>query len=113
MVPSCVDVREYQKADGASPFGEWFSDLDPTAAAKVVIIVTRLEQGNFSKVKGVDRGVFEYVLDFGPGYRIYFGRDGDQIVILLGGGTKKRQQRDIDDARARWQDFKSRKKGKA
>lgn len=63
-VLTIMGVREYQKADGASPFGEWFSDLDPTAAAKVVIVVTRLEQGNFSKVKGVGSGVFEYVLDF-------------------------------------------------
>ena len=50
-----------------------------------------MEQGNFSKVKGVGSGVFEYMIDFGPGYRIYFGRDGGQLVILLAGGTKKRQ----------------------
>jgi putative addiction module killer protein len=60
-------------------------------------------------VKGVGGGVHEYRLDFGPGYRIYFGKDGDLLVILLGGGTKKRQQRDIEDAIARWQDYKKRK----
>ena len=54
-----------------------------------------MEQGNFSKVKGVGAGVFEYKIDFGPGYRIYFGKDGDRLVILIGGGTKKRQQQDI------------------
>jgi putative addiction module killer protein len=64
----------------------------------------------FGNVKGVGPGVFEYVLDFGPGYRIYFGKDGDQIIILLGGGTKKRQQKDINLAIDRWQDYKQRKK---
>ena len=69
-----------------------------------------MERGNFGNVKGVGPGVLEYVLDFGPGYRIYFGKDGDQIIILLGGGSKKRQQRDIDLAIQRWQDYKRRKK---
>ena len=52
----------------------------------------------------------EYRIDFGPGYRVYFGRDGDALVILLGGGTKRRQQRDIDDAKTRWTDYKRRKR---
>jgi putative addiction module killer protein len=60
-------------------------------------------------VKGVGAGVSESRIDFGPGYRIYFGKDGERIVILLGGGTKKRQQKDINDAIARWQDYKKRK----
>jgi putative addiction module killer protein len=64
------------------------------------------------RVKGVGAGVFEVKVDFGPGYRVYFGKDGNEIVILLGGGTKKRQQRDIEGARGRWQDYKDRKKGK-
>lgn len=72
--------------------------------------VVRMEQGNFSNVKSVGSGVSEYRVDFGPGYRIYFGRDGDQIIILLGGGTKKRQERDIALAIERWQDYKRRKK---
>jgi DNA-binding phage protein len=65
-----------------------------------------MEQGNLSNVKSVGEGVLEYRIDFGPGYRIYFGRDGETIVILLIGGTKKRQQHDIDAARAYWQDYK-------
>ena len=72
--------------------------------------VIRLGQGNFSNVKGVGSGVFEYRIDFGPGYRIYLGKDGDRLVILLGGGTKKRQNTDIAMAIARWQDYKQRKK---
>ena len=75
--------------------------------------MTRLEQGNTSNVKGVGSGVFEMKIDFGPGYRVYFGKDGEEIVILLGGGTKKRQQRDIGRAQECWQDYKNRKKGKA
>ncbi len=71
-----------------------------------------MEQGNFSKAKGVGSGVFEYKIDFGPGYRIYFGRDGDVLVILLGGGTKKRQNNDIQLAQACWTDYKRRKKQK-
>ncbi len=69
-----------------------------------------MENGNFSNVKSVGQGVHEYKLDFGPGYRIYFGRDGDKIVVLLGGGTKKRQSRDIQTAQTLWQEYKQRKK---
>ena len=69
-----------------------------------------MEQGNFSKAKGVGAGVYEYKIDFGPGYRIYFGRDGDRVVILIGGGTKKRQNKDIQHAQQCWADYKRRKK---
>ena len=71
--------------------------------------LTRLEQGNLSNAKGVGSGLLEYRIDFGPGYRVYFGRDGDELIVLVGGGTKKRQQRDIEAALARWQDYKRRK----
>ena len=105
-----LDVREYLDEGGDSPFADWFSELDAIAASKVTIVLTRIEQGNLSNVKGVGRGVLEYRLDFGPGYRVYFGRDGDVLVILLAGGTKKRQQRDIGAAQACWADYKRRKK---
>lgn len=88
---------------------DWFDDLSAQAAARVATAITRIGQGNFSNVKGVGSGVFEYTLDFGPGYRIYFGKDGDRLVILLGVGTKKRQQRDISNAIAKWQEYKQRK----
>ena len=111
MVLIVMDVLEYLTPKGDSPFGAWFDDLDPQAAAKVSVAVVRIGQGNLSNVKGVGSGVFEYKIDFGPGYRVYFGKDGEKIVILLAGGTKKRQQQDIEDAAARWQDYKARKKG--
>src|SRR5579863_5664370 len=105
-----IEVREYLDREGWSPFAGWFADLNPKAAAKVATALTRLASGNFSSVKGVGSGVFEYRIDFGPGYRVYFGKDGERLVIVLGGGSKKRQQRDIDAAVANWQDYKRRKK---
>ena len=68
-----------------------------------------METGNLSNVKGVGGGVLEFRLHFGPGYRVYLGRDGDVLIVLLGGGTKVRQQRDIEDARELWQDYRRRK----
>jgi putative addiction module killer protein len=105
-----IEIREYLDGWGHSPFAEWFDGLDALAAAKVTASVTRIGQGNLSNVKGVGDGVLEYRIDFGPGYRVYFGRDGDVLVILLAGGTKKRQQRDIETAQMRWADYKRRKK---
>ena len=105
-----VAVLEYVDHSGGSPYAEWFDGLSAQAAVKLAIAVTKLAQGNFSKVKSVGGGVLEYKLNFGPGYRIYFGKDGDCVVILLGGGTKQRQQEDIRTAQARWVDYKQRKK---
>ena len=68
-------------------------------------------EGNLANVKSVGEGVLECKIDFGPGYRVYFGRDGDTLLILLTGGTKKRQQRDINAAIAYWQDYKRGKRG--
>ena len=105
-----ISVREYLDDKGNSPYSKWFRRLDPVAAAKATTATYRLQQGNFSNVKGVGAGVFEYRIDFGPGYRIYFGKDGPDIVILLGGGTKKRQSQDIQAAKISWQDYKIRKR---
>jgi|SRR5579863_2402047 len=105
-----IDVREYLDVRGHSPYGQWFDGLNAQAAAKVAIAVTRLAQGNWSSVKSVGSGVYEHKIDFGPGYRIYFGKSGDLLVILLGGGTKRRQQLDIANAINRWRDYKSRAK---
>jgi putative addiction module killer protein len=104
-----IAVREYQHADGRSPFAQWFNGLNAQAAAKVTIAITRIGQGHTANLKGVGGGVVEYKIDFGPGYRVYFGKDGNRLVILLGGGTKKRQTRDIEAALAHWQDYKRRK----
>jgi putative addiction module killer protein len=104
-----IGVREYLDRQGRSPYKAWFDRLNAQAAAKVATGVTRLALGNISNVKGVGSGVFELRIDFGPGYRIYFGKDGEHLVILVGGGTKQRQQRDINAAIANWEDYKRRK----
>jgi putative addiction module killer protein len=113
MLPSAMlEIRYYVAADGRQPFAEWFADLEPVTRAKVARAVARMEQGNLSNVKPVGGGVLEYRIDFGPGYRVYFGRDGETLVILLTGGSKKRQQRDIEAASVCWQDYKRRKSGR-
>jgi putative addiction module killer protein len=106
------EIRYYIASGGPQPFAEWFAELDPIARAKVTRAIARLEQGNFSNVKPVGEGVLEYRIDFGPGYRVYFGRDGETLLILLTGGTKKRQQQDIDTAHACWRDYKQSKRGR-
>jgi putative addiction module killer protein len=73
-----VSIREYVNVYGRSPFGEWFSALNAPAAAKVTTALLRVETGNFSNVKGVGSGVYEYRIEFGPGYRIYFGKEGGE-----------------------------------
>ena len=105
-----IEIREYIDGAGKSPFSAWHDHLDARAAAKVTTALYRLEQGNFSNTKGISGGIFDYKIDFGPGYRIYFGKDGERIVIILGGGTKRRQQKDINAAKAYWQDYKARKR---
>jgi putative addiction module killer protein len=105
------EIRYYVAADGRQPFATWFADLEALARAKVTRAIVRLEQGNFSSVKSAGKGVFEYRIDFGPGYRVYFGQDGPTLVILLTGGKKKQQQRDINAAHTYWQDYKQSKRG--
>jgi|ERR1700730_2682667 putative addiction module killer protein len=101
-----LEVRYYVAEDGRSPYADWFSSLDPVARAKVAAAIARIAQGNLSNIKPVGEGVLEYRINFGPGYRIYLGRDGNVLVILLTGGTKKRQQRDIEAATRFWQAYR-------
>jgi len=95
------EIREYT-IEGRSPFAEWFDRLDTVTADRVGRYIRRLESGNF----GVGEGVSELRLDFGPGYRVYFGRDGKTLIILLGGGSKRRQGTDIAAAITRWKHYK-------
>ena len=108
-----IELREYIDAKGRSPYARWFNRLNAQAAAKVAITLIRMEQGNLSNAKGVGGGVLECRIDFGPGYRIYFGKKGDTLIILLGGGTKKSQQQDIETARELWREYKRRKRQEA
>jgi putative addiction module killer protein len=100
-------LNELLLDDGASPFAEWFGSLEAVAAAKVRVAVSRMEQGNLSNVEWF-RGIGECRIDWGPGLRI-LAKDGLKIIILIGGGTKKRQQQDIDQAITLWDGYKRRK----
>jgi len=102
-----VEICQYIDPAGKNFFEEWFRKLNAPAAAKITTALARLEAGNWSNVKGAGSGVYEYRIDFGPGYRIYFGKDGDHIVILLTGGSKKRQQQDIENAKQYWAAYKT------
>lgn len=104
-----IRVLEYLDESGRSPYGRWLDRLNAVAAAKVVTATYRLSEGNFSNVKGVG-GVFEIRIDFGPGYRVYFGKDGELVVILLGGSSKKDQQKAIAAATRAWSAYKTRKR---
>ena len=101
-----VEVLEYLESSGRSPFARWFNGLNAAAAARVTVAITRLGLGNFSNVEGVGGGVYERKIDFGPGYRVYFGKDGERLVILLGGSAKKRQSAAIAAAQASWAAYK-------
>ena len=106
-----VSIAEYETPDGERPFANWFDEIDANAALRVRRAIARMETGNFGDSKDVGEGVIEYRLTYGPGYRIYYGRDGDELVILLAGGTKKRQSNDIDRAKSYWANYKTRKGG--
>ena len=103
-----MQVKEYIREDGSIPFKTWFDGLSHQAAAKVTVALVRLENGNISNIKWFS-GLGEYRIDWGPGYRIYLLKDGDQLSVLLGGGTKKQQQKDITKARQLLKEYKSRK----
>lgn len=105
-------LEEYVREDGANPYQKWFNGLDAQAAAKVTVAKARLELGNTSNLEWF-RGIGEYKIDWGPGYRIYLAKEGDALVILFGGSTKKDQQKAIDQAVALHDEYKARKKALA
>ncbi len=109
-----IEILEYVDESGYSPYGRWFDKLGAKAAAKVTTTIDRIGRGLMSNVESVGRGVYERKIDFGPGYRIYFGAETDgrktQIVILLRGGTKKGQSKDIKLAKKNWKNYKLRKR---
>lgn len=104
-----ISVEEYIREDSSSPYKSWFDGLDAQAAAKVATAKLRMELGNTSSIKWFD-GMGEYLIDWGPGYRVYLAKDGDALIVLFGGGTKRGQQRDIDSAKVLLAEYKSRKK---
>ena len=112
MLPSDVfQIRELLLDDGSSPFGKWFCNLDPVSAVKVQVALARIEQGNLGSIKWFE-GIGEIKIHWGAGLRIYVGKQDIQILLLLGGGHKGSQDKDIDLALARWKQFKQTKSDK-
>ena len=100
-----LTVREYVTKDGRCPFRTWLDGLDGPVKARIQARVLRFELGNLGDHKGVGSGVWEARLMWGPGYRIYFGKDGNSIIILLTGGGKSSQAQDISSAKGYWRDY--------
>lgn len=102
MIPiqgSTIEIRIYTQPDGQAPFKEWLESLDPKAQQRIESRLSRFEEGNFGDHKAIEPGLFEARLFFGPGYRIYFARLGNTVVLLLAGGDKSSQRRDLRRAR--------------
>lgn len=100
-----IRVVHYLTTEGFDPFDRWLRRQNAEVRARVQTRIDRVELGNFGNHHSVGRGVSELRLDFGPGYRVYYGRDGADLVVLLGGGDKRRQQRDIQQAQAHWNEY--------
>jgi putative addiction module killer protein len=99
-----ITVRALVTKDGRSPFQEWYDGLrDKVARGRIVSRIARVRIGNFGDFKSVGRGVYELRVDYGPGYRVYFGKVGDTLVLLVGGGDKSTQEKDIRKAQDIWE----------
>jgi putative addiction module killer protein len=111
------ELMDYEKPDGKKPFREWFDHLlekDPVTAAKIAGYLARIQSGNMGNAKLLPgcEGVRELVMNFGPGWRAYFAQAGAVVILLLMGGSKRGQQKDIGTAVAYWREFKQRNRGK-
>ena len=108
-----ISLEMYRTQNGSCPYEEWFNELDAETAVRIGRSIFRMKDGNFSGCKPIKdghvKGVFERTMDFGPGWRVYYGRDGETLVLLLTGGSKKSQRRDIEKAFEYWKDYKARK----
>jgi putative addiction module killer protein len=104
-------VQDYLTPEGTDPYAAWLAELaDRQARARVVVRVGRMSAGNFGDCKPLSHGVWELRIDWGPGYRVYYALSGKQVILLLAGGDKRKQQADIETAVARWQDWQQRRK---
>lgn len=105
---SPIELRYYQTGGGNCPFRDWLYSLDITAQVIIDARLVRIRRGLFGDNKYLGGGVYEIRLDTGPGYRLYYGKDGRTVVILISGGTKKGQDKDIEDAKWNWADYSRR-----
>ncbi len=98
-------ILEFLTAGSRSPYREWLDGLDMKVRARIQARILRFETGNLGDYRAVGHGVCESRLDFGPGYRVYFGVERAHVVVLLGGGDKRSQKRDIRSAKANWKNY--------
>ena len=114
MEATPYDLRDYETLDGRCPYQEWFSELrkkDPHHAAIVERRVRRLEHGLLGDYDDVQDGILELRIHEGPGFRIYVRRIGKTLMLLLAGGEKRSQKRDVKKAKEYWAEFKERNEG--
>jgi putative addiction module killer protein len=103
------EIEVYQTEDGKKPFLKWLDSLkDVRARAKIRVGIDRISLGNLGNCKAIGSGVSELKIDFGPGYRVYFGQIANRLVILLCGGVKSTQAKDIQKAKSYWEDYRKR-----
>jgi len=100
-----ITLRVFQDSEGKTPFANWFHKLERSARSRVSAALFQMEEGNFSSSKYVSKGIWERRIHSGPGYRVYFAKQGDSALILLGGGTKRTQTLDIRRAQALWANY--------
>jgi len=105
-----IEVFEYKNDASKNTYARWVFSLSEEGRAKVLAAIALMKAGSFGDVKPVGQGVSERRIHWGPGLRIYFGKDGQKLVILLGGGTKRRQDRDIKSAQDNWAEYKANKR---
>jgi putative addiction module killer protein len=104
-----IEIRRYTTAEGRDVFGEWLGNLaDLTARARIAVRIDRLAGGNFGDSRAIGRGLYELRIDWGPGYRVYYGKIETACVLLLCGGDKRKQAADINRSRAYWKDYEKR-----
>lgn len=114
-MPLTMKAREvcYYEENERRPCEDWINSLkDKKGKAKILGRISRASNGNFGDHKNLSDGVWELKIDFGPGYRVYFGIDNDQIILLLAAGTKRNQQNDIDTAKNRWTSYERKEESK-
>ena len=103
-------ARHYKTKEHFSPFDRWIKSLsDIRAQAKITKAITQMEGGNFGDHKSVGNGLYERRLDYGPGYRIYYITEGDELIIIFAGSEKKDQQGQIDASKGYLEDYNKRK----
>jgi putative addiction module killer protein len=113
VMSKMIEFTEYIDANGKSPFAQWFDALDAVAAAKVRVYMTRVELGKYSNVKPIGVGLSEIKIDLGPEYRVYFRKEREILLLLLGGSNKKGQQKAISAAKLAWKKYESDRKQNA